>query len=189
MESRSAPTCTPHVTTSHGPTRVVSRRQVPCRSKVMQTERKSWQGAVTLERCYPSSWCTPVLAPFSWSPGDCTHFHPPAAAARSEEGRTCLTYIRVRKSGTWKKNNPKYQRRAVSSGQLAQASAPAVTDSVQAPEVQQPGTRPPKCSSRPPFSNQPKGRKELREDTRGADGHRRNGSSSCSVQKRRELPG
>ena len=169
MESRSAPTCTPHVTTSHGPTRVVSRRQVPCRSKVMQTERKSWQGAVTLERCYPSSWCTPVLAPFSWSPGDCTHFHPPAAAARSEEGRTCLTYIRVRKSGTWKKNNPKYQRRAVSSGQLAQASATAVTDSVQAPEVHQPGTRPPKCSSRPPFSNQPKGRKELREDTRGAD--------------------
>ena len=58
---------------------------------------------------------------------------------------------------------------AVSSGLLAQASAPAVTDSVQAPEVQQPGTRPPKCSSRPPFSNQPKGRKELREDTRGAD--------------------
>ena len=71
-----------------------------CRSKVMQTERKSWQGVVTLERCYPSSWCTPLLAPFSWSPGDCTHFHPPAAAARSEEGRTCLTYIRVRKSGT-----------------------------------------------------------------------------------------
>ena len=29
-----------------------------------------------------------------------------------------------------------------------QPSAPAVTDSVQAPEVQQPGTRPPRCSSR-----------------------------------------
>ena len=51
----------------------------------------------------------------------------------------------------------------------AQPSAPAVTDSVQAPEVQQPGTRLPRCSSRPPFRAQPKGRKGLREDTRGAD--------------------
>lgn len=50
-----------------------------------------------------------------------------------------------------------------------QPSAPALTDSVRAPEVQQPGTRPPRCSSRPPFSAQPKGRKGLREDTRGAD--------------------
>ena len=33
-----------------------------------------------------------------------------------------------------------------------QPSAPAVTHSVQAPEVQQPGTRPPRCSSRQPCS-------------------------------------
>ena len=50
-----------------------------------------------------------------------------------------------------------------------QPSAPAVTDSVQAPEVQQPEARPPRCSSRPPLSIQPKGRKGLREDTRGPD--------------------
>ena len=51
----------------------------------------------------------------------------------------------------------------------SQPAAPAVTDSVQAPEVQQPEARPPRCSSRPPLSIQPKGRKGLREDTSGAD--------------------
>ena len=51
----------------------------------------------------------------------------------------------------------------------AQLSAPAVTDSVQGPKVLHPGTRTPRCSSRRPFSAQPKGRKGLREDTRGAD--------------------
>ena len=66
---------------------------------------------------------------------------------------------------------------------LAQPSAPAVTDSEQAPEVQQPGTRPPRCSSRPPFSNQPEGRKGLREDTRGAHSQR------VLVVLRAEAPG
>ena len=51
----------------------------------------------------------------------------------------------------------------------SQPAAPAVTDSVLAPEVQQPGTRLPRCSSKPPFSAQPKGHQGLREDTRGAD--------------------
>ena len=52
---------------------------------------------------------------------------------------------------------------------VAAPSAPAVTDPVQAPEVQQPGTRPPRCSSRPPFSALPKGRTGLREDSTCAD--------------------
>ena len=66
---------------------------------------------------------------------------------------------------------------------LAQPSAPAVTDSEQDPEVQQPGTRPPRCSSRPPFSNQPEERKGLREDTRGAHSQR------VLVVLRAEAPG
>ena len=73
-----------------------------------------------------------------------------------------------------------------------QPSAPAVTHSVQAPEVQQPGTRPPRCSSRPPSSAQPKGRKGLREDTRGADavasGPRRAPCTSARSCRAEHLP-
>ena len=57
-----------------------------------------------------------------------------------------------------------------------QPSAPAVPDSVQGPEVPQPGTRPPRCSSRRPFRPSPKthivpqGRKGL--DAHAAGPHR-----------------